>query len=122
MAMDPTTMLRIAACLFLLAALGGLLMAGIRLLGKRNPPPWIAMLHGLLAGAGVTLLAYAAFTATIPALATIALLLLVLAALGGLVLNLNYEWNRRLLPVPLLVVHALVAVVGFGLLLLAAWG
>ena len=119
--MDPTTMLRTAACLFVLTALGGLLMAGIRFMGKRNPPPWIAMLHGLLAGAGVTLLAYAAFTATIPATATIALLLFVLAALGGLVLNLNYEWNRRLLPAPLLVVHALVAVAGFVLLLFAAW-
>lgn len=120
--MDPTTMLRTAACLFLLAALGGVLMAGIRFMGKRNPPPWIAMLHGLLAGAGVTLLAYAAVTATIPPMATIALLLFVLAALGGLVLNLNYEWNRRLLPAPLLVVHALVAVTAFVLLLIAAWG
>jgi hypothetical protein len=121
MAMDPTTMLRTAACLFVLTALGGLLMAGIRFMGKRNPPPWIAMLHGLLAGAGVTLLAYAALTTTVPAMATIALLLFVLAALGGLVLNLHYEWNRRLLPAPLLVVHALVAVVGFVLLLVAAW-
>jgi hypothetical protein len=121
MVMDPTTMLRTAACMFVLTALGGLLMAGIRFMGKRNPPPWIAMLHGLLAAAGVTLLAYAALTATIPALATIALLLFVLAALGGLVLNLHYEWNRRLLPAPLLVVHALVAVVAFVLLLVAAW-
>jgi len=119
--MDPTTMLRTAACLFVLTALGGLLMAGIRLMGKRNPPPWIAMLHGLLAGAGVTLLAYAALTTTIPATATIALVLFAIAALGGLVLNLNYEWNRRLLPLPLMIVHALVAVTGFVLLLVAAW-
>jgi len=119
--MDPTTMLRAAACLFLLTALGGLLMAGIRFMGKRNPPPWIAMLHGLLAGAGVTLLAYAVLAGTVPATATLALLLFVLAALGGLVLNLKYEWNRVLLPTPLLVGHALVAVVGFVLLLVAAW-
>jgi hypothetical protein len=119
--MDSTTMLRTAACLFLLAALGGLVMAGIRFGGQRNPPPWIAMLHGLLAGAGLTLLAYAAVTTVLPATALLALALFVLAALGGLVLNLNYEWNRRLLPVPLLVVHALVAVAGFALLLVAAW-
>jgi hypothetical protein len=119
--MDATTMLRTAACLFVLTALGGLLMGGIRFMGKRNPPPWIAMLHGLLAGAGVTLLAYAALASTVPATATLALVLFVLAALGGLVLNLHYEWNRRLLPAPLLVVHALVAVVAFVLLLLAAW-
>jgi hypothetical protein len=114
-------MLRTAACLLVLTALGGLLMAGIRFMGKRNPPPWIAMLHGLLAGAGVTLLAYASLTAAVPATATIALLLFVLAALGGLVLNLKYEWNRALLPAPLLVGHAVVAVVGFVLLLVAAW-
>ncbi len=47
--------------------------------------------------------------------------LFVLTALGGLVLNLNYEWNRRLLPAPLLIVHALIAVAGFVLVLFAAW-
>ena len=119
--MEPMLSMRTAVVLLALAALGGLLMAGIRFMGKRNPPPWIAMLHGLLAGAGVTLLAYAVLTATVPATATIALLLFVLAALGGLVLNLNYEWNRRLLPAPLLIVHALIAVAGFVLVLFAAW-
>ena len=43
--MDPTTMLRTASCLFVLAALGGLLMAGIRFFGKRNPPPWVALVQ-----------------------------------------------------------------------------
>ena len=120
--MDPTTMLRTAACLFVLAALGGLMMAGIRFFGRRNPPPWVALLHGLLAGAGLTLLVYAAATAAIPRLAIVALVLFLLAAVGGLVLNLRYEWNRLLLPAPLVVGHALVAVVGFVLLLAAAWG
>ncbi|MFL6591613.1 MAG: hypothetical protein ACJ8GK_02750 [Luteimonas sp.] len=120
--MDPTTMLRTAACLFALTALGGLLMAGIRFFGGRNPPAWVAMAHGLLAGAGVTLLAYAAVSASVPRLAVISLVLFLLAALGGLVLNLRYEWNRLLLPASLVIGHAVVAVLAFGLLLAAAWG
>lgn len=120
--MDPTTMLRTAACLFLIAALGGLVMAGIRFFGARNPPPWVALVHGLLAGAGLTLLAYAAVTAAVPQLAVFALVLFLVAALGGLVLNLRYEWNRQLLPASLVIGHAIVAVLGFVLLLAAAWG
>jgi hypothetical protein len=120
--MDSMTMLRTAACLFVLAALGGLLMAGIRFFGGRNPPPWIALVHGLLAGAGVTLLAYATAIGEVPQLAIVALVLFLLAALGGVVLNLRYEWNRKLLPVSLVIGHALAAIVGFGLLLVAAWG
>ena len=114
-------MLRAASGLFAIAALGGLLMAGIRFFGKRNPPPWLAMAHGLLAGAGLTLLAYAALTASIPGMAMTALVLFLVAAAGGVVMNLKYEWNRQLLPVPLLIGHALLAVVGFVLLLGAAW-
>ena len=64
--MEPNLMLQSATGLFVVAALGGLAMAGIRLLGKRNPPPWLALLHGLLAGAGITLLLYAALTTSIP--------------------------------------------------------
>ena len=114
-------MLRAATGLFVIAALGGLLMAGIRFFGKRNPPPWLAMAHGLLAGAGLTLLTYAALTASIPRMAMTALVLFLVAAAGGLVMNLKYEWNRQLLPVPLLIGHALLAIVGFVLLLGAAW-
>jgi hypothetical protein len=120
--MDPMTMLRTSACLFVLTALGGLLMAGIRFFGARNPPPWVALVHGLLAGAGVTLLAYVTATAQVPRLAIVALVLFLLAALGGVVLNLRYEWNRTLLPATLVLGHAAAAIVGFVVLLAAAWG
>lgn len=119
--MDANLMLRTASGLFLIAALGGLVMAGIRFSGKHNPPPWLAMAHGLLAGAGLTLLAYAAFTVGISGIAMTALVLFLIAATGGLVMNLKYEWNRQLLPAPLLIGHALLAVVAFVLLLDAAW-
>ncbi|MFP3556764.1 hypothetical protein SB861_39510 [Paraburkholderia sp. SIMBA_049] len=36
-------------------------------------------------------------------------------------MNLGYYWNRRAPPKPLVVIHALVAVVGFVLLVTATW-
>ena len=115
-------MLQTATILFLIAALGGVLMAGIRFAGKRNPPAWLAMLHGLLAASGLTLLIYAICTQSTPALAKLALLLFLLAALGGAVLSLLYKWRQILLPAWLVVVHATAAVLGFCLLLVAVFG
>ena len=119
--MESATMLLTAVALFTLAALGGLLMAGIRFGGKRNPPAWLAMLHGLLAAAGLTLLAYAAFTTGVPGTAQLALLLFLAAAGGGAILSLAYKWKQILLPAWLVVVHATAAVLAFVLLLAAAF-
>jgi hypothetical protein len=120
--MDVVTMLQVACGLFVLTALGGLAMAAIRFSGNRNPPVWLAMFHGLLAGAGVTLLAYAALVAGVAAIGWWALLLFLVAAAGGVTLFLAYEWKRILLPSWLVVVHAVVAVIAFVLLLVAAFG
>ena len=119
---ESIDMLQAAAGLFTLAALGGLVMAGIRFGGRRNPPAWLAMVHGLLAAAGITLLAYAALTGDVPSLAVIAVLLFLLAAGGGAVLSLAYKWKQRLLPPWLVIAHALLAVLGYALLLLAVFG
>jgi hypothetical protein len=116
---DTMGMLQAAAGLFTLAALGGVVMAAIRFGGKRNPPAWLAMVHGLLAAAGITLLAYAAVTGPIPASALLAVLLFLLAAGGGAVLSLAYKWKQLLLPAWLVLVHAVLAVVAYVLLLLA---
>lgn len=120
--MEPMGMLQTAAGLFTLAALGGLAMAAIRFGGKRNPPAWLAMLHGLLAAAGITLLAYVALMGEVPAPARIAVLLFLLAAGGGAVLSLAYKWKQRLLPAWLVLAHALLAVVAYVLLLLEVFG
>lgn len=120
--MEAMDMLRTATVVFAIAALGGVVMAVIRLGAKRNPPAWLAMLHGLLAGAGLTLLLYAALAVGIPGTAQIALALLVLAAVGGAVMNLAFHWKQQPLPKGLLLGHATLAVVGFALLLLAAFG
>lgn len=118
--MEPKFVMMTAAVLFAVAVIGGLVMAGIRFTGP-NPPAWLAMLHGLLAAAALTLLIYAACTVGLPSMANLAIVLFVIAALGGAVLNLNYQWKLLPLPKWLVVVHAFVAVVGFALLLGALW-
>ena len=108
--------------LFAIAAGGGLVMAGIRVSADRNPPAWLAMLHGLLAGAGLTLLLFAAFTVGLPQYALWAVVLLVVAALGGVYMNLGYQEKRKSLPKPVMYIHALIAVIGFILLIASAIG
>ncbi len=119
--MEPLLTLKTASVLFGVAALGGMTMAGMRFGGKPQPPSWLAMLHGLLAGAALTLLLYAYFTVGLPALACWALLLFLIAAAGGAFLNLNYHAKMLPLPIGLMVGHAGLAVLGFALLLTATW-
>lgn len=120
--MDAMSMMRVAVILLAIAAVGGVVMTIQRFSSNANPPAWLAMVHGFLAAAAVTLLAYAAFTVGLPTLGNAALALLVLAALGGAVLNLGYQWKNRLLPASIVGGHAVMAVAGFGCLLLAAYG
>lgn len=115
-------MLQTAAVLLLITASGGLLMAFIRFSAHRNPPAWLAMLHGLLAASGLTLLVYSVFTASAPSFATLALILFLLAAGGGAVMSLSYKWRQRLLPAWLVIAHGSLATTGLLLLLWAAFG
>jgi hypothetical protein len=115
-------MLLICITLFAIAAAGGLVMAGVRAFGQRNPPAWLALLHGLLAGAGLTLLLLVYFVSGLPALAAWALLLFIVAAAGGVLMNLGYQWQQKPLPLGLMYGHAVIAVIGFVLLVCAALG
>jgi hypothetical protein len=117
--MDTQTILFVACVLFGVAAAGGVVMALVRLGKKVNPPHWIAMLHGFIAAAGLTLLAYVTIFSHVPDLAEIGLGAFVLAAIGGIWMNLGRHQKNQLIPNSIMVVHALVAVAGFGLLLLA---
>lgn len=118
---DATTMLQASAGLLGVAALGGLGMAGIRFAGKRNPPAWLGLLHGLLVAAALGLLVFAACVLVVPKSALWALGFFLAAALGGAVMNLGYAWKNQLIPGTLLVGHAVLAVSGFALLVLAAF-
>lgn len=119
--MEPNRMLKTSTALFAISALGGALMAFIRFTGKPHPPSWLAMLHGFLAAAGLTLLVYAACTTNLPSLAVLALILFLVAAAGGVLLNLRFHVNDIPLPKWLVLVHGGIAVVGFICLLMAAW-
>ena len=117
--MDIALILKTATALLSFTALGGLIMAVLRFAGADRPPSWLAMGHGLLAGSGLTLLLYAGFTEGLPQLAWIGTGLLVLAALGGVFLNLAYHDRRLALPKPIIVVHAVLALAGFTLIFLS---
>ena len=119
--MEPILTLQTATTLLAISALGGLTMAIMRFAGPPQPPTSLAMVHGFLSAAALTLLIYAAATVGLPGRALAALALLVLAAGGGAILNLNYHWKRLPLPKWLILVHAAAAVVGFLLLLSATW-
>ena len=119
--MDAQTMLRSGVVLLLVTALGGLVAAGFRFSGRPHPPSFIAMLHGLLAGAGLTLIVYAAVAQGLPDVAWLWRVALVVAVLGGLVLNLGFHWKNRPLPIWLVVVHALIALAGLAVLAIAVW-
>ena len=119
--MEPALMMKTALALLTITALGGVVMAVVRLGRDANPPSWLAMLHGLLAGSALTLLLYAYFTVGLPAFAGWALLLFLVAALGGVYLNLGYHAKAVLLPKSIVVVHAVIAVVGYVLLLMAVF-
>jgi hypothetical protein len=114
-------MLKTAVILLALTALGGLTMAYIRFSGTERPPAWLAMAHGLLAGSALTLLLYAAFTTGLSTMALLGTVVLVAAAAGGAFLNLAYHAQLKALPKNIIVAHAVLAVVGFGLLAVAAF-
>lgn len=108
-----------AAAFFAVAALGGITMAVMLLRGADRPPAWLSMAHGMLATAGFVLLAQAALTVGLPALAQMALGAFALAGAGGLYLNLGFRQKNQPVPFAVLGGHAALALLGF-LLLLAA--
>ncbi len=106
-----------AAVLFAIGALGGLAMA-IRAFKAQSIPVPLAALHGVLVASGLVLLIVAALLGQVGHAGTIALVVLIVAALGGFYL-LSFHVRKQQHPRTVIVVHALVALVGF-LILLAA--
>jgi hypothetical protein len=113
--------MQLALILFGLAALGGIVLAVIRLRGTEIPPTNLALLHGAIAAAGLVALIVAVVNAEVPAQARIALGGFVIAALGGFALF-SFHLRRKALPIPLICIHAVVAIISFVILLLAVIG
>ena len=105
-----------ALVLFAIAALGGVAMAVIRFRGAERPPTGLALLHGALAAAGIIVLIVAMLSAPNPAQARTALVLFIVAALGGFYLFAQHV-QKRPLPIPVILIHAVIAVIGFLVLL-----
>jgi len=111
-------MFSIAAVLFAVAAVGGLVMAYMHFMQDRNPPGVLAALHGILAASALLVLIWGVIQVGAGTVLAWALGLFVVAALGGFFL-VSFHLRKKRLPSAVVVIHALVAVVAFGLLLFA---
>ncbi len=117
--MNPALMLKSSAVLLALTAIGGIAMALLRAKYDR-PPHWLAMAHGFLAAAGLTLLFYVAFVTGLKPLTWLGLVLLVATAAGGVYLNLVYHVKMRPLSRTVITAHGFVALTGLFLIALGA--
>ncbi len=114
-------MLVTSIVLFVVAALGGVVLAAVRARSNANPPTWLAVVHGLIAAAGlVTLVAFLAGNGW-PTLPLVGAGLLVLAAAGGFTLFAS-QLRGGLISMTITVVHAVAAACGLFVLILAAAG
>ena len=111
-------MLWIAIAVFLVAALGGLFMA-TQIFSGRKPAVAVALLHGPLAAAGVFLVFWLWMQSGANAVIGTAFGVLVLAALGGFFL-VSFHMRNKPHPKPVVIIHALAAVTGVGILAFAA--
>ena len=113
-------MLQLAVLIFAIAALGGLVLASFVLRGRLAPGA-LSLLHAALGATGLALTALVLFGGeAAPERTGLALLLLVVAALGGFFLA-SFHLRQRPGPKPVVLIHAGVAVVGFVLLAAGAF-
>ena len=109
-------LLNVAAIVFAIAALGGIVLAVHVLRGKFAP--WaLSLLHAALGAAGIVLVLVTVIQG-LRGNAALALGLFVVAALGGFFLA-SFHYRKQLPPSAVVVVHAVVALAGFGALLAA---
>lgn len=113
------SMLVAAAIVLTLTAIGGLAAAGLRARSGANPPMPIALVHGGVGAVGLLLVIIAGVSNGFSDRHTLATVLLIVAALGGFLLF-GTHLRERLISLPVILIHALVAVVGYVTLLLEA--
>ena len=114
-------MLIYALIVFAIGAVGGLTLAGVYVLRGRLAPWGLSLLHAALGAIGLLLLIYAALTTGISGAALAALVILIIAALGGFYLA-SIHLRGKVAPRPVVVIHASLAVIGFLALLGAVLG
>ncbi len=109
-------MLKLAVLIFAIGAVGGLVMA-TRVLRNQLAPWALSLLHAALGATGLVLTAIVVLgkSEAVSSVVPIALLILVVAALGGFFLA-SFHARRQLPSRGVVFAHAGVAVVGFLLL------
>lgn len=110
-------MLITAIVIFLLAAVLGLTVA-VQILKKKPTSKIVALAHGAFGAVGLVLLIVHAAKNPVQLLTT-AIVLLVVAALGGAIVFVN-DLRKKPGPLALIVIHALVAVTAVVLVLIVA--
>jgi len=108
----------VAAVLFAVAALGGVVMAAMRFGGRELPPMALAIVHGLFAASGLVALLLFVVNSNASTLAIVSLVGFVVAALGGFSLF-AHHLRGKALPLNYVVIHGVGAVVSFAILLAA---
>jgi len=109
-------MLKIAVLVFAIGAVGGLILANSVLRGRLAP--WsLSLLHAALGATGLVLTALVVLdkSANAPSIVSTALIILVIAALGGFYLA-SVHARKVSPPRTVVVIHAAAAVIGFLLL------
>lgn len=104
------TILQTAVILLAITALGGIASALYRFRGS-NPPIALGTVHGVVAASSLVTLAVAGVVEGFSTLLIVGLALLVAAALGGFVLYATHL-RKKLISLPITVVHALISVSG----------
>ncbi|GAA0777173.1 hypothetical protein ABRZ04_11250 [Castellaniella ginsengisoli] len=104
-------MINSALIIFALAALGGVVLAA-HVLRNRFAPWLLSILHASLGAIGLVLLLILLVQGSAPQQILIGFVLLVIAALGGFFLA-SFHMRQKLPPKAVVVVHAVVAVLGF---------
>jgi hypothetical protein len=112
-------MFQYAIYVLAVAAVVGVYMAIQHSKGRSPPPVAAAVLHGLLAVSGVVLVLLGVMQGA-SKMHTWALVLFVVAALGGLYL-VSHHIRKRPLPGGVIAIHGIVAATGFVLLVLAVF-
>jgi len=113
-------MLWLILVVFLAAALLGLSVATRHFRGEPTAMMRVAA-HGLTATAGLALLTFGIVTGGVPPYGRLALIIFLLAAIGGLTLLAHTARDKRL-PGPLIFAHAGVAIVGIAVVVAALFG
>jgi hypothetical protein len=111
-------MLAAAIVLFLVAAIGGVIMA-VRIFRSVRPPMSLALAHGGLAATALVLAILAAVASGAAPLLKIGVAVLILAALGGFFLF-SFQLRGKTHPKAVVLLHGLLAVGGVVCLALVA--